>query len=222
MIELKNVTKYYPTPDGRKYVLKDVSAVFPPGKNIGIFGANGTGKSTLMKLLGKIDYPSSGEINVTGSISWPMGLAGGFQGSMTGRDNARFVCRIYGDSEQTIKEKLAFIHDFSEIGDYFDMPIKSYSSGMRSRLSFAVSMAFDFDYYLIDELTAVGDDRFKKKSAAAMKAKRESGNVIFVSHSMYELKNICDVGVYMRQGEMCIFDDINDAVTAYQDEMKRA
>ena len=150
MIELQNVSKYFPTPHGRKYALRDVSLSLPEKANVGVLGLNGAGKSTLLGLIGGIDFPNEGKIKLEGSISWPLGLSGGVQGSLTGKENAVFVCRVYGDDASAIKEKLEYILAFSELGDYFDMPVKSYSSGMRSRLLFAISMAFDFDIYLIE------------------------------------------------------------------------
>ncbi len=216
MIRLKNVTKYYPTPKGRKYVLRDVNIEFPPKCNIAILGRNGMGKSTLLRLLGGIDYPNRGHIRSEGRISWPMGLSGGVQGSMSGRDNARFVCRIYGDSEHEVERKIEYIHEFTELGDYFDMPVKTYSNGMRARLSFATSMAFDFDIYLMDEITAVGDQRFKEKSRAALQEKKDKANIIKVSHNMQELIRDCDVGIYLEKGQMLLYEDVEEAVAIYR------
>jgi capsular polysaccharide transport system ATP-binding protein len=173
------------------------------------------GKSTLLRLLGGIDFPNSGRIQIDGRISWPMGLAGGLQGSLTGRDNARFVCRIFGDSEREVDRKIGFIHEFSELDDYFYMPVKTYSSGMKARLTFATSMAFDFDIYLIDELTAVGDKRFKEKSKQALQEKKNRASFIKVSHNMQELKQECEVGIYLENGKMHVYDDIEQAVAAY-------
>jgi len=219
MIHMENVTKYYSTPKGRKYVLRDVNMSFPPDCNIAILGRNGTGKSTLLRLLGGIDYPNRGSIQSDVRISWPMGLQGGVQGSLSGRDNARFVCRIYGDNEQEVERKIKFILEFSELGDYFDMPVKTYSSGMRARLSFATSMAFDFDIYLMDEITAVGDQQFKQKSRAALQEKKDKANIIKVSHNMEELMTDCDVGVYLEDGQLRIYDDIKEAVAAYKSKL---
>lgn len=218
MISLEGVSKYYPTPKGRKYILQDVTVKFPPNKNIGILGRNGMGKSTLLRLLGGIDFPNSGRIQIDGRISWPMGLAGGLQGSLTGRDNARFVCRIFGDNEREVERKIGFIHEFSELGDYFDMPVKTYSSGMKARLTFATSMAFDFDIYLIDELTAVGDKRFKEKSKQALQEKKDRASFIKVSHNMQELRQECEVGVYLENGKIHVYDDIEQAVATYNRE----
>jgi capsular polysaccharide transport system ATP-binding protein len=215
MIELLNVTKYFRTPHGKKYLLKDVSFSIPEGVNVGIFGRNGAGKSTLMRMLGRIEFPNSGEILSENSFSWPMGLSGGFQGDMTGRANVKFVCRIYGKDKKEIDKALKFVKDFSELGDYFDMPIKTYSSGMRARLSFGLSLAFDFDYLLIDETLSVGDKRFRKKSKDALMRKIERCNVLLVSHDMGTLREICDVGIVLDSAKLHYCDNINDAVAMY-------
>ncbi|MGI9273631.1 MAG: ABC transporter ATP-binding protein [Endozoicomonas sp.] len=216
MIYFDNVTKYYPTPKGRHYILREVTLELPGDKNIGVFGANGSGKSTLMNLLAGTDFPNKGSIRMEGNVSWPLGLSG-YQGSMTGRENAEFVCRIYGKSQAEIKKKLEFIKEFSEIGDFFEMPLKSYSSGMRSKFSFAVSMAFDFDYYLMDELTAVGDKRFKQKCNETLNAKKESAKFLLVSHNLDELKRHCDIGVFIKDGKIHVHQCIDDAIAAYND-----
>ena len=215
MIELKNVTKYFRTPHGKKYLLKNVSFQIPEGVNVGIFGRNGAGKSTLMKMLGRIEFPNEGQILSDKSFSWPMGLSGGFQGNMTGRANVKFVCRIYGKDREQINKSIEFVKEFSELGDYFDMPIRTYSSGMKSRLSFGLSLAFDFDYLLINETLSVGDKRFKKKSKEALMKKIESCNVLLVSHSMSTLKEICDVGIVVDSAKLHYFDNVNDAVKMY-------
>ena len=217
MIRLENVSKYYPTSQGKKYVFKNLTFSFPEKRNIGVLGLNGTGKSTLLRMIGGIDYPNSGTIEIQGSISWPLGLGGGVQGSLSGRDNARFVCRVYGDSEEQIAEKLNFIQKFSELGDYFDLPVKTYSSGMKSRLQFAVSMAFDFDIYLMDEITAVGDAKFKEKSQNALKAKREFSNYIMVSHNANELIQECDSLIVLDKNSVKLFDDVKDGMQYYKE-----
>jgi len=215
MIVLENATKFYKTKNGRKYILKNASFIIPEGKNIGILGRNGAGKSTLLRMLGGIDFPNSGKIYSNKSFSWPMGLAGGFQGSMTGRQNVKFVCRVFSRSEEDIKEIIEFVKKFSELGDFFDMPIKIYSSGMKSRLSFGLSLAFDFDYILIDETLSVGDARFKTKSKEALMKKIEKSNVLMVSHSMGDLKQICDAGIVLNSGRLNYFEDINEAIRVY-------
>ena len=215
MIVLENATKFYKTKYGKKYILKNVTMTIPSETNIGILGRNGAGKSTLLRMLGGIDFPNSGKIYSDKSFSWPMGLSGGFQGSMTGRQNVKFVCRIFNRSEEEIKKVIEFVKDFSELGDYFDMPIKLYSSGMKSRLSFGMSLAFDFDYLLIDETLSVGDKKFKKKSKEALMKKIEHSNVLMVSHSMNDLKNICDAGIVVNDGKITYYENINEAIDEY-------
>ncbi|SFV75740.1 Capsular polysaccharide ABC transporter, ATP-binding protein KpsT [hydrothermal vent metagenome] len=215
MIELHNVTKYYKTAHKKKYILKNVSQIIPSGVNVGILGRNGAGKSTLLRMLGGIDFPNSGIITSPNTFSWPMGLAGGFQGSMTGRQNVKFVCRIYGKSDYEIKQSIESVKEFSELGDYFDMPIKTYSSGMKSRLSFGLSLVFDFDYIIIDETLSVGDKNFQEKSKKALRKKIENCHILLVSHSMPVLKELCDVGIVVHNGEMHYFDNIEDAISNY-------
>jgi len=215
MIELHNVTKYYKTANKKKYILDNVSMTIPSGVNVGILGRNGAGKSTLLRMLGGIDFPNSGIISSPNSFSWPMGLAGGFQGSMSGRQNVKFVCRIYGKSDYEIEAAIESVREFAEIGDYFEMPIKTYSSGMKSRLSFGLSLVFDFDYLIIDETLSVGDKNFQEKSKKALRKKIENCNVLLVSHSMPVLKEICDVGIVVHQGQMHYCESIEDAIATY-------
>ncbi|SMF39516.1 ABC transporter ATP-binding protein [Pseudobacteriovorax antillogorgiicola] len=213
MIELKNVTKSYATKRGRKYALRNVSFKIPTNASVGILGRNGAGKSTLLRLIGKIDYPDRGLIQSSASISWPVGL-GAFQGSMTARENTRFVCRIHGVEDAAEVERQ--VAEFADIGDYFDMPIQSYSSGMRSRFSFGLSMSFRFDVYLVDEVTAVGDKNFRAKCSAAMTAKQETSSFIMVSHNLNELIKHCEVGLLLNDGQLTYYDDIREAVASYK------
>lgn len=215
MFELKNVTKSYLTPHGRRYIFRNLSLAIPPGKNIGLIGRNGAGKSTLMRLLGGADVPDSGSIVTDRSISWPVGLTGGFQGSMSGRDNIKFVCRVYGAEGEAMRDKVRYVQEFAEIGDWIDEPIKTYSSGMRSRVAFGLSMAFDFDYYLIDEVMSVGDAQFKRKCAEVFKEKLQSSNVVLVSHSMPEIEKLCDIVLLVRDGGIQIYEDVAEGIKAY-------
>lgn len=216
MIELQHLTKSYPTPHGRRYVFRDLSFTFPEGANVGLIGPNGAGKSTLMRLIGGIDAPDSGRVVSRASISWPVGLSGGFQGSLTGRDNVQFVCRLYGASGEALREKVRYVQDFAEIGEYFDLPVKSYSSGMRSRLAFGLSMAFDFDYYLIDEVMAVGDAQFQHKCKDVFRSKLERSRLILVSHNMKDIAQYCNVVVLVRQGQATLYTDVQEGIAAYQ------
>jgi len=222
MIRLENVTKYFPTKTGRKYILRDASLTIPSGLNIGILGRNGAGKSTLMRMLGHIEFPNRGRIYSDHTFSWPLGLRGGFVANMTGRANVKFVCRLYGRSEEQIREIIQYVYEFSELGSYFDMPIKTYSSGMKSRLSFGLSLAFDFDYLLIDETLSVGDARFKKKSKQALMKKIEECNALIVSHDMSTLRELCDAGLVVNNGKVTFTDTIDEAIKFYEEINQKA
>ncbi|HAL1514768.1 TPA: ABC transporter ATP-binding protein, partial [Escherichia coli] len=196
-------------------IFKDLNIAFPSDKSIALLGRNGAGKSTLLRVIGGIDRPDKGTVITDKTISWPVGLSGGFQGSLTGRENVKFVARLYSKANE-LKNKIEFVEEFSELGKYFDMPIKTYSSGMRSRLGFGLSMAFNFDYYLVDEITAVGDARFKEKCAKLFKAKHSEFNFIMVSHSLHSLKEFCDVAIYLGRNNMVYyFDDVDYAIKQY-------
>lgn len=198
MIKIENLTKSYRTPHGRHYVFKDLNVEFPEGKSVALLGRNGAGKSTLLRIIGGIDKPDYGAVITNRSISWPVGLSGGFQGSLTGRENVKFVARLYA-KQGDLKNKVAFVEEFSELGMYFDMPIKSYSSGMKSRLGFGLSMAFEFDYYLVDEITSVGDARFREKCAEIFKSRHSESNFLMVSHNLNSIREFCDVAIFFRQ-----------------------
>lgn len=215
MIELKNVTKYFMTNEGKNYLLQDVSLVLPD-VNIGILGRNGAGKSTLMRMLGRIEFPNKGKIISSNSFSWPLGLSGGFVGNMTGRANVKFVCRLYGKNRDEIQNIINYVQEFSELEEYFDMPIKTYSSGMKGRLSFGLSLAFDFDYMLIDETLSVGDSRFRIKAKKELRQKIENCHILLVSHDMKTLKELCQSGLLLDNGKLFYYEDINDAIEAYQ------
>jgi len=215
VFELRNITKSYLTPKGRRHVFRDLSLKIPAGKNIGLIGRNGAGKSTLMRLLGGADMPDSGSVATDKSISWPVGLSGGFQGSMTGRGNIKFVSRVYGALGEAMRQKVAYVEDFAEIGTWIDEPVKAYSSGMRSRLAFGLSMAFDFDYYLIDEVMSVGDAHFKRKCAEVFEERLQKSKVVLVSHNMNEIQKLCDVVLLVRDGGVQIYDDVAEGIKAY-------
>ncbi|ANE35943.1 capsular polysaccharide export system, ATP-binding protein [Campylobacter iguaniorum] len=216
MIVLDNISKSYMLSTGRHYVFKNLSFTFPENCSIGLIGPNGAGKSTLMRILGCIDMPDSGMVKTNKTISWPVGLSGGLQLNLSARDNVKFVSRIYGFWGEDMVKKVKYVEDFAEIGRYFDQPISTLSSGMRSRVAFGLSMAFDFDYYLIDEARAVGDARFKKKSDAVYKEKLKNSNVIMVSHNMNDIKQWCDKVVLIEKGHVNIFDDVNEGIAKYK------
>jgi capsular polysaccharide transport system ATP-binding protein len=207
MININNVTKFYKVGDHKNYVLKNATLTIPDNESVGVLGLNGAGKSTLIRMLGGTDYPNNGTITSTNSISWPLGLSNGFQTSLTGAENVKFVCRIHSTNRVAMKEKVAFVKEFSELKDYFDMPVNTYSSGMKSRLAFGLSMAFDFDIYLIDEILSVGDKNFKKKCQA----------MIMVSHDIVNMREMCTAGIILRDGNLEYFNKIEDAISKYNE-----
>jgi capsular polysaccharide transport system ATP-binding protein len=220
MIVLEDVHKRYRTPQGvGKWVLKGITLTIPKQCNVGLIGANGAGKSTLLRLIGGTDEPSKGRVERRCRVSWPLGLSGAQQRSMTGRQNAKFVCRLYGRNED-MNDRLAFIHDFCELGEAFYEPVRNYSSGMRARLNFAISMAFDFEVYLVDELTAVGDFAFKKKARQAFKKLADRASVIMASHNEKVLMKFCSAGVWLHRGQAHWFDDVSDAMECYKESIK--
>ncbi|MCU0969779.1 MAG: ABC transporter ATP-binding protein [Rubrivivax sp.] len=216
MIELRALTKSYPTRNGRRYVFRDLSFTFPPDANIGLIGRNGAGKSTLMRLIAGSDMPDRGEIVTDRSISWPVGLSSGFVRTLTARENVQFVCRVYGAEGAAMRERVEFVRAFADIGEYFDLPMQSYSSGMRSRVAFGMSMAFDFDYYLIDEVMAVGDPFFKARSRQILRQRLQSANVILTTHAMNEIRELCDIVVHVDGGRAVVYEDVAKGIRAYQ------
>lgn len=212
MIEFRNINKAYDMANGKNIVLKDVSFKFPERKNIGVLGVNGAGKSTLLRLIAGSEYPDSGKIVRKGKYSWPLGFSGSFHPSLTGIENLRFACRIYNADIKYVTE---YVKDFSEIGDYIHEPIKTYSSGMRSRLAFALSMAIDFEVYLVDEIMGVGDQGFQKKCKDAFNAKREKSSIIMVSHSMATIKEYSDVAILLTGKHLEIHEDVEHAIELY-------
>ncbi|MEI2415945.1 ABC transporter ATP-binding protein [Orrella sp. JC864] len=216
MFEVKNLTKSYLTKSGRKYVFRNLNLTVPPRKNIGLIGRNGAGKSTFMRLLSGVDVPDSGVIVTDRSISWPVGLSGGLQGSLTGRDNVKFVCRVYGQEGPDMRRIVQSVIDFAEIGHWFDEPVRTYSSGMRSRLAFGLSMAFDFDYYLIDEVMSTGDAQFKEKCKEVFKQKIATSNIFLTTHNMREVERLCDIVLLVHEGQITIYDDVSEGIAAYK------
>ncbi|NWF73624.1 MAG: ABC transporter ATP-binding protein [Nitrospirae bacterium] len=221
MIIVDDVYKRYRSDHGMgKWVLQGVSFTIPPKLNVGLVGRNGAGKSTLLRLIGGIDTPTRGLVERRCRVSWPMGFGGGLAASLTGRQNAKFVCRIHGH-EEDLQDRLRYIEDFAELGESFDEPIKTYSSGMKSRLQFGLSLAFDFDVYISDEVTATGDAAFKDKAAAAFQALSDRAGLIMVSHGEGTLKEFCKAGIWLHEGRAYWFDSINDALTEYKKNLRR-
>ncbi|MFW5740712.1 MAG: ABC transporter ATP-binding protein [Myxococcota bacterium] len=213
MIELHHVTKVYPTHRGATVVLNDITASFPACTNVGILGLNGAGKSTLLRVLSGTEQPDFGQVRRFGRVSWPIGFSGGFNGSLSGVENCEFVARIYGADED---EVVAFAMEFAELGSYFEMPVRTYSSGMRARLAFALSMAIDFDVYLVDEVTAVGDRRFQDKCRAAFEERRDRSSIVLVSHNLATVRSYCSHCAVLREGRLAHYDSVDEAAAVYE------
>jgi len=212
MITLSQVSKTYKVHGGRRTILDKLDLKVGRGEKIGILGRNGSGKSTLVRLISGAEFPTSGRISRAMSVSWPLAFAGGFQGSLTGYDNLRFICRVYNAS---IESALPFVEEFSELGRYLREPLKNYSSGMRARLAFALSMAVEFDCFLIDEVVAVGDQRFHEKCHEELFVKRRDRAMIIVSHQPHFIRAHCDRATVLLRGKLHPFDKVDDAFAFY-------
>ncbi|MEA1071991.1 ABC transporter ATP-binding protein [Sphingomonas sp. LY29] len=212
MITCEDLNKSYPMGRGRKHVLKGLNLSVSPGEKVGLLGRNGAGKTTLIKLIGGVELPTSGKITRRMSVSWPLGFGGGFQGSLTGYDNARFISRIYGHDYSTIKD---YVEDFSELGKQLQMPVKTYSSGMRARLAFALSLVIEFDCYLIDEVILVGDQSFHRKCHYELFEKRADRTLILASHSAELIREFCDRAMVLHDGKGTTYGDVNEALEIY-------
>lgn len=212
MIDVQSITKIYETQHGPNVVLNSVSTVFPANTNVGILGLNGAGKSTFLRILAGTEQPDAGRVVHHGRVSWPIGFAGGFNGTLSGEENCRFVARLYGtDLDATV----GFAMEFAELGGYFTMPVRTYSAGMRARLAFGLSMAVDFDVYLVDEITAVGDRRFQQKCRNAFAERSNRSSVIMVSHQHATIRQYCDRCSILRDGRLYEFDSVDEAVKVY-------
>ncbi|ULJ67327.1 ABC transporter ATP-binding protein [Wielerella bovis] len=212
MIQVDHVSKRYQTRQGWKWVLDDINFTLRRGEKIGILGRNGAGKSTLIRLISGVEESTEGEIRRSMSISWPLAFSGAFQGSLTGMDNLRFICRIYDVDMDYVRD---FTEEFSELGHYLNEPVKRYSSGMKARLAFALSLAVEFDCYLIDEVIAVGDSRFSAKCRYELFERRKDRSIILVSHSHHAMKEYCDNAMVLDAGKMYQFENMDDAYAFY-------
>lgn len=213
MIIVNSVSKVYPTRNGSVLVLDDVNFTVRPGEKVAFLGRNGAGKSTLVRLISGAEAPTAGIIDRQMTVSWPLAFGGAFQGTLTGLDNMRFICRLYG---LDWKERVPYVEEFSELGNYLQEPVRSYSAGMRARLAFAVSMVVEFDCFLIDEIIAVGDARFHEKCRVELFEKRADRSLIIVSHDAPYIRDHCSrVGV-LNKGRMTMFDDIDEGYAFYK------
>ena len=218
MIRLENLTMRFPVRQGYKTLFENISVTFPTGRSVGLLGRNGTGKSTLLQIIAGTIEPTAGHVISDGTVSWPVGFGGSFHRDMTGAQNVRFIARIYGvDTE----ELLAFVADFAQLGQHFHMPVRSYSSGMKSRLTFGASMGIHFDTYLVDEVTAVGDAAFRQRSYTVFQARMAQSGAVVVSHAMGQMRQFCDAGAVLENGELTYFEDIDDAIAVHEANMER-
>jgi len=217
MIVFENISKGFWVRGEFRPVILNLSLTLPSGRSLALLGRNGAGKSTLLSIVAGTLRPDTGEIHSDGSISFTVGYAGSFHGDMTGAQNTRFVARVYGvDSDELTR----FVENFAEIGEHFHMPVRTYSSGMRSRLAFGISMGIRFDTYLIDEITATGDAKFREKSNQIFQARMAESSAIVVSHNMPDVRNFCDAGLVLHDGEIEYFDDVEEAIKRHHDLMR--
>lgn len=216
MIRLENLTKVFTRGGANKVVADDMNCVFPTGRVVGLLGRNGAGKSTLLRMIGGSMDPTSGRIVSDGTISWPVGFAGSFHPDLTGLQNTRFVARVYGVDTDALVD---FVQDFAELGAHFFLPTQTYSSGMKSRLAFGLSMGIRFDTYLVDEVTSVGDAAFRRKSEAVFQARMATSSAIVVSHGVQLLRRNCDSGAVIENGKLLWFEDIEDAIDHHNANM---
>lgn len=212
MIHLIDISKHFDTDIGRKQVLRETRLSIPTDKRVGVLGRNGAGKSTLLNMIAGVDRPSTGLIVRDAKLSWPLGYAGGFHGDLTARENIAFVARLYEVDYNEIFEKA---EAFAEIGDYVDMPVRTYSSGMKSRLAFGLSLAIDFECYLIDESIGAGDRFFRQKSRKIFLEQSKGAGMLLVSHNESTVREYCEIGMVLYEGVLVPFGDIDEAIDFY-------
>lgn len=208
MIKVSNVSKRYPTRDGSRLVLDGISFILSKGEKLGVLGRNGAGKSTMIRIISGAERPTAGRIEQEMSVSWPLAFGGAFQPSLTGRDNVKFISKVYGHD---FERNLQFVEDFSELGVYMREPVRSYSSGMRARLAFAISMIIEFDCFLIDEISAVGDARFHSKCEFELFEKRADRAMIIVSHDASYIRDHCTRFSVLHNAKLGLYDDFENA-----------
>lgn len=211
-IQVSNLTKLYETQLGWRRVLDDISFSLAPGEKIAVLGRNGAGKSTLVRIIGGVEMPSRGSVHRGLFQSWPIAFSGGFEVAMSGFDNIRFIARVY---DVPIKETIDKVDDFAELGRLLYLPVKTYSSGMRARLAFALTLAIDFECFLIDEVIAVGDQRFQRKCYEALFVQRMDRAMILVSHDVNIIRQYCDKALVLKSGRGRVFDDVDLALDIY-------
>lgn len=210
MIRLENLSKTFILKGRHKVIADNINVTFPTGVSVALLGRNGAGKSSLLNMIAGTLDSDSGRIVSTGTISWPVGFAGSFHKDMSGAQNVRFIARVYGiDSDSLV----AFVKDFAEIDKHFHLPVRTYSSGMKSRLAFGLSMGIRFDTYLVDEVTAAGDASFKTKSRVLFNARLKESGAIVVNHSMAQVRRLCQAGAVLEKGKLAYYDDLDEAIS---------
>lgn len=212
MITLDDVTKYYKTAAHRRYILRNQSLQFTAGRSYGLLGVNGAGKSTTMRLISGAELPNKGRVRRHVRVSWPLGFANGLNSQLSGKENLKFVARAYGEDYHRV---LRFVAEFAEIGSYLNEPLRTYSSGMLARFAFGLSMAIEFDCYLVDEITAVGDSNFQRRCREAFRERRQKSDVIMISHDMTTIKGYCDVAIVLIDGHMVQFENVEEGIATY-------
>lgn len=217
MIRFENLSKSFRIRGERKVVIDHLDMTLPSGKSLALLGRNGAGKSTLLSIIAGTMRPDTGRVVSDGTISWPVGFGGSFHNDLTGAQNVRFIARVYGVDTEAL---MAFVEDFAELGKFFYMPVRSYSSGMKSRLTFGASMGIRFDTYLVDEVTAVGDAIFKRKSRAVFADRMRHSGAIMVSHSMNQIRQFCNAGMVLEDGQLQYFDDLEEAIALHEAMME--
>lgn len=209
MVRFENLHKSFWTPEGPKVVASGITGVFPTGVSVALLGRNGAGKSSLMEMIGGALKPDKGTIEIEGTMSWPVGFAGSFHRDLTGAQNTKFIARVYGVDTD---ELLEFVEDFAELGAHFHLPVRNYSSGMKSRLAFGISIGIPFDTYLVDEVTAVGDAAFKRKSRMVFQERLRAAGAVVVTHYMSQVRQLCTAGAVLEDGLLTYYDDVEEAI----------
>ncbi|MDJ0820357.1 MAG: ABC transporter ATP-binding protein [Paracoccaceae bacterium] len=213
MIRFEHLSKSFWVGNERKTVIDNLNLTLPTGKSLGLLGRNGAGKSTLMQIISGTMAPDTGRVVSDGTISWPVAFGGSLHPQMSGAQNVRFVARIYGVDTESL---LDFVEEFAELGKHFNMPVRTYSAGMKTRLTFGTSMGIRFDTYLVDETTSVGDARFRRKSREVFRDRVKNASAIMVTHQMGELREFCDAGVVLDRGKLHYFDDLDEAIALHE------
>lgn len=213
MIELRNLCKSFSVRGQRKVVADNINMVIPGGVSVALLGRNGAGKSTLLQMISGVTAPDSGDIITSGSISWPVGFGGSFHRELTGCQNVKFIARVYGVDTRELSD---FVEDFAQLGRHYHMPVRTYSSGMRSRLAFGASMGVKFDTYLVDEVTAVGDANFKTRSRILFNQRMRDSGALLVSHSLRKIRRLCNAAAILESGKLTYFEDLDEAIELHR------